>query len=372
MKFRKTGHAMSVLALVGWAALVVGCADAKRIEGCDPADGVTPLCGLTNPEDLVVTPDGRWIITGEMPHPGTESPIQGRLVAVRVADEGQEVLFPGDAPSPKAASALGDTACPGPPDPARFGPHGLDVNVLSSGRVVLAVVNHGAQERVDFFDVKAGSDVPELAWAGCVVVPADMWPNDVVLREDGSLVVSKMLPGPLDSTGISVGLRLLTGGDTGAVYTWNAETGWREIPNSQGSAPNGVAVSAEGGDLFFAEWGGDGLVRLQGFEGEAPVRESVELPHHPDNLSWTPDGQLLAAGQVGSWPQMMACQSLEEGTCALAFSVVRVDPETLEVEEILVHPGTAMGSVSAALVVGDRLYLGSFASDRMASAPYTP
>jgi hypothetical protein len=31
-----------------------------------------------------------------------------------------------------------------------------------------------------------------------------------------------------------------------------------------------------------------------------------------------------------------------------------------------------MGSVSSALAIGDTLYLGSFSSDRMARAPYTP
>ncbi|MFP8873401.1 MAG: hypothetical protein VCB42_02465, partial [Myxococcota bacterium] len=137
------------------------------------------------------------------------------------------------------------------------------------------------------------------------------------------------------------------------------------------SAPNGVAM-APNGDLFFAEWGADRLVRLRPGEAGRVEREFIALPHHPDNLSWTPDGRLLSAGQVGSWPEMMACQSIEQGTCALPFSVVRVDPESLVAEEILVHPGTAMGSVSSALVVGDRLYLGSFASDRMASAAYTP
>jgi hypothetical protein len=113
-------------------------------------------------------------------------------------------------------------------------------------------------------------------------------------------------------------------------------------------------------------------VRLRHHEAGQLSRDVIELPHHPDNLSWTAEGQLLSAGQVGSWPQMMACQSVEQGTCGLAFSVLRIDPETLATEEVLVHSGTAMGSVSSALAIGDTLYLGSFSSDRMARAPYTP
>ncbi len=357
------------LGVVGVAAAVLGCAEATVIQGCEPADGVTPLCGVTNPEDLVAMPGGRWLITGEMPHPGVEPAIQGRLVAVRLADEHQQVLFPGTVAA--MGPSLGDPACPGPPDPARFAPHGLDLRAISSGRKVLAVVNHGAQERVDLFELGEAAGGLRVAWVGCVVVPETVWPNDVVVQADGGLVVSKMLPAPLDASGFGTAFKMLTGGVTGAVFAWDPKAGWSEIENSQGSAPNGVAV-APNGDLFFAEWGADRLVRLRHGEAGQVEREFIALPHHPDNLSWAPDGRLLSAGQVGSWPEMMACQSVEQGTCALPFSVVRVDPESLSAEEILVHPGTAMGSVSSVLVVGDRLYLGSFSSDRMASAAYTP
>ena len=370
MSIRNGKSLASILVAVAVVATLLGCAEPKVIADCEPAEGVTPLCGLTNPEDLVEVPGGGWLITGEMPHLQTESPIQGRLMAVRIADHSQQELFPGGLSA--RGPVLGDPACPGPPEPARFAPHGLDLAQLASGRQVLAVVNHGEQERVDLFDVDLISGEPRLAWAGCVPVPTSMWPNDVVLRQDGSLVVSKMLPGPLGATGLAVGFRLLTGGNTGAVYGWSPGKGWSEFEGSQGSAPNGIAVSPDGRDLFFAEWGADRLVRLRRSEAGQLSREVVELPHHPDNLSWTSDSQLLSAGQVGSWQQMMACQSVEQGTCGLAFSVVRIDPETLATEEVLVHSGTAMGSVSSALAVGDTLYLGSFSSDRMARAPYTP
>jgi len=61
-----------------------------------------------------------------------------------------------------------------------------------------------------------------------------------------------------------------------------------------------------------------------------------------------------------------------QGTCGLAFLVVRIDPETLATEEVLVHSGTVLGSVSSALAIGDTLNLGSFSSDRMARPSYTP
>ena len=95
-----------VFAVVGFAAAVLGCAEATVIQGCEPADGVTPLCSVTNPEDLVAMPGGRWLITGEMPHPGAEPGIQGRLVAVRLADEHQQVLFPGSVAATPSRPAI--------------------------------------------------------------------------------------------------------------------------------------------------------------------------------------------------------------------------------------------------------------------------
>ena len=68
---------------------------------------------------------------------------------------------------------------------------------------------------------------------------------------------------------------------------------------------------------------------------------------------------------------MLACGQIESGTCALAFSVWRVEPATLESELVLRHAATSMGAGTAALQVGDEILIGTFAGDRMAGAAYT-
>ena len=50
------------------AALAVGltaCSGPPPIQSCEGGDGLTPICGFTNPEDLVGLPGG-WLIVSEM------------------------------------------------------------------------------------------------------------------------------------------------------------------------------------------------------------------------------------------------------------------------------------------------------------------
>jgi len=59
-----------------------------------------------------------------------------------------------------------------------------------------------------------------------------------------------------------------------------------------------------------------------------------------------------------------------EGTCGLPFSVVAVEPTSLEVEQLVDGSRPqATGAVSAALQVRGDLFLGTFAGDRLARLP---
>jgi hypothetical protein len=58
----------SATALAGIAMLLVACGP-EAIVGCDPRGDLTPLCGLRNPEDLVVVPGGGWLVASEFRSP---------------------------------------------------------------------------------------------------------------------------------------------------------------------------------------------------------------------------------------------------------------------------------------------------------------
>ena len=371
-----------VRAWVGAAAVPVlglgaGCSlEVPVLTACEAADGVQPVCGFQNPEDLAALPGGNWLAVSQMPGLGSAHGVSGKLTAWRPLADRRHPLFPSEGTGENTAAeserGWGDPSCDQPPDVSLFAPHGIDTVTLKSGQNLLAVVNHGGREAVELFEFDWAADGPRVQWRGCVVLPPEIWPNDVALLQNGELIVSNMISGISGVGAIVGGVQMLLGFDTGYVLAWKPETGWEEIEGTRGSAPNGVAITPDGKELYFAEWGRERLVRVLLDAEDSSRRRTVDLPHHPDNLSWTRDGQLLAAGQVGDLSQLLACGQVEDGTCAVAFSVVRIDPSTMRTEVILDHPGTATGGVSSALVVGDELFVGTFNGDRVGRAPYAP
>jgi hypothetical protein len=347
----------------------LACGSPEAIVDCAAADGLTPICGFLNPEDLALLPGGAWVAVSQFGGDG----VPGSLVAFRNSDDSRRTLYPhgdDDLSSATPSAGWGDAACSGPPDASVFTPHGLDVLRRKGQLPLLAVVNHGGREAVELFEVAYARGGPALAWRGCVPLPDDVWLNDVVLLPDGSLMATHMFAPLDDFEGAADLVRMFTGGDTGEVLAWRADTGWVPVPGTQGATPNGIAVSPDGLDLYFAEWSAGRLARVRLSADDASRRSVIELPHLPDNLSWTRDGHLLVTGQAGPLGDVLACGQLESGTCALAFSVVRVEPATLETELLLSHPGTATGAASSTLQVGDELLIGTFAGDRIARAQY--
>ncbi len=347
-----------------------GCGgEVATLRGCQGSEAVTAICGFQNPEDMVQLPGTSWLVISQFASPDGPG---GSLLAFRVSDQHRRQLHPGAAGTPPVSAAAGaprwgSVDCPGPPDPERFAPHGVDLSSRPGGGAVLAVVNHGGRESIEFFEVGRDEAGPTLTWRGCSVLPDEAWPNDVALLADGGVLVSNMLPS-IDGglTTLLAGVGMMLGRDTGSLLEWHDAGGWREIPGSQGSGPNGVAVSRDGSEIYFTEWGGRRLVRLRRDATGHETRTSVALPHRPDNISWTRDGSLLVTGQQGGLGEILGCNGVVDGTCAIGYSIVRVDPLSLETELVLEDRGAA----SVAVQVADEVYIGTFAGDRIAHAYY--
>jgi hypothetical protein len=76
-----------------------------------------------------------------------------------------------------------------------------------------------------------------------------------------------------------------------------------------------------------------------------------------DNIRWAPDGSIFAAGQGGTPPNQTS-------------NVVKVDPKTLKVQEIIRHPNSnEFGAGTVAIQVGKEIWMGSFRGDRIAIFP---
>ena len=60
------------------------------------------------------------------------------------------------------------------------------------------------------------------------------------------------------------------------------------------------------------------------------------------------------------------CQPLEGAACPLGFRIVAIDPATMATEVLYENPGgPPMGGGTVGLRVGDELFVGSFAGDRI-------
>ena len=82
------------------------------------------------------------------------------------------------------------------------------------------------------------------------------------------------------------------------------------------------------------------------------------------------DGKLLVASHQGGLMDQLDCMDVETGACGMAFSIVSIDPETLEAEELFTQAGAPMGAGTVILDLGTGEYLvGSFAADRMLRLP---
>src|SRR4029077_4934540 len=106
--------------------------------------------------------------------------------------------------------------------------------------------------------------------------------------------------------------------------------------------------------------------------GEAPAAqpgggESVAAAHGGE---LTVMASLYAAGQRNTVPNLWACGPSTKQRCTSPFSVVRIDPVTLQTREVVRHPGgPTFGAASTALRIGDEYWFGTPHGDRIAIAP---
>ncbi|MBD94864.1 MAG: hypothetical protein CL482_11490 [Acidobacteria bacterium] len=233
-----------------------------------------------------------------------------------------------------------------------FRPHGLSLRPGRDDRHTLYVVRHGAREAIEVFDVDARNGAPVLTWEGCAEAPEGVTFNSVTaLPGQGFAATHFNRP-------------------VGALWEWQPETGWAQVPGFETNGPNGLVSSPDGRWFYVGGWGTRSLIRVS--RGRTPVQiDAVEVGFHIDNVRWAPDGSLLAAGHSGTTPESIF-QCLGQQQCDDVNShVAKVDPEQLTMQEIVRYPSNEyviLGTVG--LQVGDEIWLGGIAgSDRIARFP---
>jgi len=352
----------------GWAGLafaLCGFASADDLDVCEPANGFTPICGLHHPEDLEAMPGGKLIVVSE--YGSLSGAKAGRISSYRLEDGAIENLYPDTAaPVPGGAPVWGDPACPGPP--VGFDPHGIHHSDGGDPSRLL-VVNHGGRESIELFEISFSEENSRMAltWRGCVVAPAGVWLNDVVGLPGGALAVTNMTARDTDTAGFKALEQ--SRAVSGYALEWQPDSGWRELPGTAGSLPNGIEVSADGRTLYINYYLGGQVAAVERASGRRPWLAEVA---GPDNSSWAPDGRLLVASHASTLDEVLHCAESTEDFCPIPYTIVALDPATGAAAPLFSGGGAPFGGATVALQIGRRVYLGSFAGERMGLKELAP
>ena len=340
---------MKVLMSLGFVitlSLIGGGIEAKAA-GCEAIGNVRFICDQLGPEDLAAVPGSDWVLSSGMA-------ANGAIRLINLRDKSTTVLFP-SAASRERPNKKTYESCPGPigSESDKFRAHGLYLRPGQNAVHTLYVVHHGGRESIEVFEFDARSRAAVLTWIGCVVAPDPIGLNSVVGLPDGGFITTNFLPRGTDAPARE---RMMAGEINGEVWEWHPGTGWKKVPGSEAAGPNGLEISKDGKWLYIGGWGSQSFIRLS--RGQTPVkRDSVSVGFRLDNLRWTPDGTLLAAGQGGTAPSQTS-------------NVVKVNPTTLKVEELIRHPSIdGFGVTTVAIQVANELWLGSVRGDRIAIFP---
>jgi hypothetical protein len=279
----------------------------------------------------------------------------GGLRLINVRDKATTIAYPTATVGERLDAKTYDS-CPGAPDAAQkttFRTHGLAIRAGMNSVHTLYAVHHGKRESIEVFEVDARAKPPAFTWIGCAVAPDPIGLNEVVALPEGGFIATDFLARGIDAAGRG---RMLAGGNNGALWEWHTGKGWTMVPGSEASGANGLEISKDGKWLYVAAWGSQNFFRVS--RGQSPVkRDVIPLGFRVDNIRWAPDGSLLAAGQGGEAP-------------AQTTNVVKINPDTLKVQEMFRHPNTpAFGAGTVALQVGKEIWVGSFRGDRIAVFP---
>jgi len=339
------------LALAASAAAVAVAKD--EAPGCKASAHLRPVCQFQNPEDLAPLPGGEALLVSE--YGAMEGGRSGALALYTLAANERRTLFRGGDAQGGPRPGWGDASCPGPP-PQDFSPHGIDLARRDDGALVLAAVQHGGRESIELFEVVGQGTDWKVEWRGCVIPPEGAWLNEVIVLRDGSLMTSHMMPRVSDAA-------LFESRAPGWVWHWTPDGGFEKVAGASARLANGIELSPDEQTLFLNSSMGDGLQRIDRATGQVTGRAPLGSL---DNSTWAPDGKLLVALLLAADEEGFAvCNELKAGPCPIPFQIVAVDPETMETTVRFDSTGSPMGAGTVGLQVGNELFIGSFAGDRL-------
>ena len=323
----------------------------KNISECKSDDAISVICGVSNPEDIVVTPDNKYLLISEFggirPYDSTKS---GGFALLRLSDN--KII------TPKISfgkNIWGEDSCK---QNEIFGPHGIDLVQREDGSYQLGVINHYPGETIEMFELvqKSEHDTWSFVWRGCIEVPEKYYLNDVALKKDGTFYVSHMYSRDITMTKWLITALLKK--DSGVILEWNKDS-FIEIPNSEGSGPNGITLNESTNNLFISYNQGDRVVKFGLSDNKKLQTFKVESP---DNIYINKDSVWLTS--LDFQPND-AGDCIERPACSLPFSIYEIDRETFVLKNKNSFNKTVFGLPTIALPIENVIIMGSFHSDRL-------
>ena len=305
------------------------------------------ICGTRAPEDLELTPDGKYLIVANYGK-GDDAPIDLFEIATRkFTDMPLSAAVKSNWGVAACKESLGD----------KVSPHGLSLSRRTSGEWQLYVVNHNQRESMEMYELLPAGNSWKLEWRGCVLT--DQPYNDVAALPDGGFVATR--PQAIQTEGQD----LFAGAPSGNVGRWSAAGGETVLPGSDYGYPNGVLVSADGHYAYVTGWTTRDFHKYDLIAKKEVAK--VAFTFMPDNLTWTAEGKILAAGIMGV---AGTCPATSSNPCIQGFGVAEIDPVTMKVTMVYDSKGKALiNGVSVATQAGKYIYVGSFQGTRLVKLP---
>ncbi len=356
--------------------VIAGCAsDYKDINKCESLGTLELICDLQNPEDFAKIPGENSVVVSQfagLPALNKGKTLIGKLSKLNletneVQDFDIEFLEGNNL-------GIGEDGC----EPYKeFYPHGIDIyehikitgddlSPLLEEASLLAVVNHEKRSRIEFFLIFPIfvnlSDVikPTIFWIGCATGPEETtYFNDVVVYDDsGSFYSTHQYDKNVGFNYLFV-MNLLRF-NTGYVYKWTKEEGFTIVPNSEGTWPNGIDMIE---DNLYVNYRMNGSIAKFSNGKRTDLVLRTYLNGGPDNVTAV-DGELWIGGQN---TDLGGIYCIDESIiqCPTPFFVMRADKD-LNILEEYNFEDVAYGSASVAYPHENKVFIGSYKSDRIA------
>ncbi len=323
----------------------------KDISNCSSDNKVKLICGFKNPEDIVITPDKKFLLMSEFGGIGPYEEQKSGYFALLDLETKTKVI-----PNITIEENIwGDPKCTRTVN-KKYGPHGIDLIKRNDGRYQLGVINHYPDESIEMFEMVKKENSWDMVWRGCIDVPYEFYFNDISLRKNGGFYASHMY-----DREITLNEWLFVSiikSDTGFLVEW-IENRFKKIDGSEGSGPNGIALDEDSNIIYINYNQGDSITKFDLSFNKKLDKKFIEAPDNPYI-----DGNDIWITSLDFQPNDVGDCEFKK-SCSLPFSIYQLDKNNLAIKNEYSFSKTVFGLPTVAVPIEDEVFLGSFHSDRL-------